>query len=150
MSAGNMIRLLSLAVVAGAFAAPPVVAQSDTNACPVDGCQVRIVSVEKEGDELRVTLDANITTDMSRNHLHIWWGDNFTIQQVSDDAESVHGVQQGDWHPTDIYPVYVTQSGASTSVRGEATTLCVSASDRNHDIIDIAILDCRSVADLLQ
>lgn len=150
MSAGNLIRLMSLAALAGVFGAPAAVAQSDTNACPVDGCQVRIVSVEKEGDELRVTLDANFTPDMSRNHLHIWWGENFTVQQVSNDAESVHGVQQGDWHPTDIYPVYVTQSGASTSVRGEATTLCVSASDRNHDIIDIAVLDCRSVADLLQ
>ena len=61
-----------------------------------------------------------------------------------------HQVKQGDWHPTADYPVYMTQSSASVKERGSATTLCVSPGDRNHDIIDVKMMDCRSVADLLQ
>jgi hypothetical protein len=83
---------------------------------------------------------------MSRNHVHVWWGENFTVQQVSNNAEPVHKVKQGEWHPTDEYPTYVTQSAASTSVRGSAKTLCVSAADRNHDILDIAKLNCVDVS----
>lgn len=119
------------------------------NACPVDGCEVEVVDVEKEGDELRVTLEANFTPDMSRNHVHVWWGENFTIQQVSNNAEPVHKVKQGEWHPTADYPAYVTQSAASTSVRGSAKTLCVSGADRNHDILDVTKLNCVDVSDQL-
>jgi hypothetical protein len=116
------------------------------NACPVDGCEVKIVGVEKEGNELRVTLEANYTPDMSRNHVHVWWGDNYKIEQVSNNAEPVHKVKQGEWHPTADYPTYITQSAASTSVRGSAKTLCVSAADRNHDILDVSKLNCVDVS----
>lgn len=119
------------------------------NACPVDGCEVEIVGIEKEGDELRVALEANFTPDMSRNHVHVWWGENFTVQQVSNNAEPVHKVKQGEWHPTADYPAYVTQSAASTSVRGSAKTLCVSAADRNHDILDVTKVNCVDVSDQL-
>ncbi|HET6161409.1 MAG TPA: hypothetical protein VFE34_23910 [Dongiaceae bacterium] len=119
------------------------------NACPVDGCAVQIVAVQKEGDELRLTLKANFTPDFSRNHVHVWWGDNFTIEQVSNNAEPVHHVKQGEWHPTDEYPGYVTQSAASTEVRGKSKTLCVSAADRNHDILDITKFQCMDVSGYL-
>ncbi len=126
------------------------VGQEMTNACPVDGCQVKIVSVEKAGDELKVTFEANYAPDFSKNHFHVWWGENYSVEQVSNNAETVHHVKQGDWHPTADYPLYTTQSSVSVKERGEATTLCVSPGDRNHDIIDVKIMDCRSVADLLQ
>lgn len=119
------------------------------NACPVDGCEVKIVTVQKDGNELRLTLEANYTPDMSRNHIHVWWGENYKVEQVSNNAEPVHQVKQGDWHPTADYPVYVTQSAASTSVRGSAKTICVSAGDRNHDIIDVAKYNCIDVSDYL-
>lgn len=150
MNVAQIFGIVGIVAAAGALTAPAVNAQTDANACPVDGCQIRIAAVEKAGGELQVTFEANFTPDMSKNHMHVWWGDNFTVQQVSNNAESTHGVKQGDWHPTDIYPVYLTQSGASMSVRGESTSLCVSAADRNHDILDVAIVDCRSVADLVQ
>ena len=119
------------------------------NACPVDGCAIKIVAVQKEGDELRLTFEANFTPDFSRNHIHVWWGENFTVQQVSNNAEPVHQVKQGEWHPTADYPDYVTQSAVSTSVRGTAKTICVSAGDRNHDIIDVAIFQCMDVGGYL-
>src|SRR3546814_1231767 len=69
------------------------------NACPVDGCEVTIAEVAKAGDELAVTLDANFMPDVSRNHFHVWWGENYTVEQVSNNAEPTYGVEQGDWHP---------------------------------------------------
>ena len=128
--------------VARAEDAPP-------NACPVDGCVVKIIKVEKAGNELRLTFEANYTPDFSRNHIHVWWGENFKVEQVSNNAEPVHHVKQGEWHPTADYPIYVTQSAASTSVRGEAKTICVSAGDRNHDIIDVTLFQCVDVSDYL-
>ncbi|HEX6118704.1 MAG TPA: hypothetical protein VFZ03_04575 [Dongiaceae bacterium] len=119
------------------------------NACPVDGCEVRISSVQKEGDELRLTFDANFSPDFARNHIHVWWGDNFKVEQVSNNAEPVHHVTQGEWHPTGDYPSYVTQSAVSTKVRGKATTICVSAADRNHDILDVARFQCMDVSGYL-
>lgn len=116
------------------------------NACPVDGCQIKIVDVKKSGDELALTLESNFSPDMSKNHIHVWWGENFTIEQVSNNAETVHNVKQGDWHPTADYPSYVTQSAVSTAVRGTAKTICVSAGDRNHDIIDVKISQCVDVS----
>lgn len=127
----------------------PPLAQ-ETNACPVDGCLVTIQSVEPEGDELKVVFEANFAPAMSRNHLHVWWGEAFDVRQVSNNAETVHGVTQGSWHPTDDYPNYVTQSAASTGERGEAVSLCVSAADRNHDILDPELLHCVSVEEHLQ
>ena len=129
-----------------ALLGPVSKAQDTPNACPVDGCEVKIAAVEKDGDELRLTLEANYTPDMSRNHIHVWWGENFTVQQVSNNAEPVHHVKQGEWHPTADYPVYVTQSAVSTSVRGGAKSICVSAGDRNHDIIDITKFSCMDVS----
>jgi hypothetical protein len=119
------------------------------NACPVDGCEVKIIAVQKEGDELRLTFEANFTPDFSRNHIHVWWGDNFTVKQVSNNAEPVHHVKQGEWHPTADYPGYVTQSAVSTTVRGEAKTICVSAGDRNHDILDVTKFQCIDVSGYL-
>ncbi|HET6619335.1 MAG TPA: hypothetical protein VFG64_05300 [Dongiaceae bacterium] len=119
------------------------------NACPVDGCEVRIVSVQKEEDELRLTFEANFSPDFSRNHIHVWWGDNFTVDQVSNNAEPVHHVKQGEWHPTDDYPSYVTQSAVSTKVRGKAKTICVSPADRNHDILDVTKFQCMDVSGYL-
>ena len=52
------------------------------NACPVEGCQVRIDKVAKEGDELRVTWTANYRPDFARNHIHVYW-DTFTATSES-------------------------------------------------------------------
>lgn len=125
-------------------------AAQETNACPVDGCEISISSAKMNGDEIEVMFDANFQPDVSKNHIHIWWGENFTVRQVSANAETVHNVKQGDWHPTADYPNYVTTSAASTSQRNGATTLCVSAADRNHDIIDPDVSACVSVEDLLK
>jgi hypothetical protein len=136
---------MALSLVHGGIAAADELA----NACPVDGCEVRIVAVKKAGAELELTLEANYKPDMSKNHIHVWWGENYTIEQVTNNAEPVYKVKQGEWHPTDEYPNYVTQSAASVSVRGSAKTLCVSASDRNHDILDIKKFNCMDVSDQL-
>lgn len=146
----QFFRAFLIGTAAFGLVSSVAVAQDMTNACPVDGCQVKIVSVEKAGDELEVTFEANYAPDFSKNHFHVWWGENYTVEQVSNNAETVHHVKQGDWHPTADYPAYTTQSSVSVKERGEATTLCVSPGDRNHDIIDVKIMDCRSVADLLQ
>jgi hypothetical protein len=133
-----------------AFGAGGSLAQgTPPNACPVDGCEVRIVDVKKSGNELALTLQANFTPDMSKNHIHVWWGDNFTVKQVSNNAETAYGVKQGDWHPTDEYPSYVTQGPVSLGVRGESKTICVSAGDRNHDIIDVTKYQCVDISGLL-
>jgi len=116
------------------------------NACPVDGCVVEIVTAKKSGSEIELTLKANYKPDMSKNHIHVWWGENWKIEQVTNNAETVYMVKQGEWHPTDEYPNYVTQSAASTTVRGSAKTLCVSASDRNHDILDVKKFHCMDVS----
>lgn len=121
-------------------------AEEMTNACPVDGCEVGIVEAKKSGSEITLTLKANIKPDMSKNHIHVWWGENYKIEQVTGNAETDYKVKQGEWHPTDDYPTYVTQSAASTSVRGTATTLCVSVSDGNHNILDIKKLHCVDVS----
>ncbi len=113
------------------------------NACPVEGCTVKIDSVDRSGDELKVTWTANFKPDFSRNHIHVYW-DTYTAQQVSNDAEA-HGVKQGSWHPTDEYPVYVTGSEASVERRAGSTHLCVTAGDRNHVVIDPKLFQCTDV-----
>ena len=123
----------------------PAFAQ-DSNACPVDGCVVEIVSVTNEGGELAVELSANFEPDISKNHFHIWWGELYDVKQVSNNAETVHNVAQGDWHPTDAYPNYTTSGVTSVSQRGDAVSLCISAADRNHDIIDPEALHCVDVS----
>ena len=107
---------IGCAIIAAYLASIPdtgLLAQEDLpNACPVDGCEVRIVDAAKAGDELSVTFEANFTPDMARNHIHVWWGESYKIEQVSNNAEPAYGVKQGDWHPTDEYPAYTTQSAA--------------------------------------
>ena len=119
------------------------------NACPVDGCEVKIVKVKGVGDELELTFKSNFTPDVDKNHFHVWWGENFTVEQVGRNAQTVHGVKQGRWHRHADFPVYVTQGASSTKVRGEAVTICVSAADRNHNILDVKVFDCVDASDKL-
>lgn len=117
-------------------------AEPMANACPVDGCDVKILEVKRSGDELALTFKANFKPDVSKNHFHVWWAENFTVKQVGRNAMTVHGVEKGKWHRHDDYPNYVTTGAASTSVRGDAVTVCVSAADRNHNILDVSIYHC--------
>jgi hypothetical protein len=144
--------LVLAALLAGTanFVGSGTFAQDGTNACPVDGCQVRIVSASNAEGEIALVFEANFQPDLAKNHIHVWWGENFDVKQVSANAESTYHVEQGVWHPTDDYPDYVTTSVVSVAERGEATTLCVTAADRNHDILDPALFNCRSVAELLE
>jgi hypothetical protein len=118
-----------------------------SNACPAEGCQITIMSAEREGDEIAITWEANFVPDISRNHIHVYW-DIYTADQVSNDAEA-RGVSQGEWVPTDVVPTFVTQDVVSVAMRGESTTICVTAGDRDHVVIDATLVDCRDVADLL-
>jgi len=117
------------------------------NACPVDGCQITITDATQEGDELRLTWTANYSPDFSKNHIHVYW-DTYTADQVTNDA-AARGETQGEWVPTADYPEFVTQGPVSTSQRGTSTTICVTAGDRDHNVIDSSIVNCRDVADLL-
>ena len=117
------------------------------NACPVEGCKVTIDGVVQDGDELKVTWTANFRPDFARNHIHVYW-DTFTADQVSDDA-AARGVTQGSWVPTDAYPTYTTGSEASVARRAASTRLCVTAGDRNHNVIDAKLFQCADVKDLL-
>lgn len=117
------------------------------NACPREGCQVSILSAEKAEGELKIQFQANFAPDVARNHIHIYW-DNFTADQVSKDAKS-RGVEQGNWHPTGDYPDYITQSDASVSARENSTKLCVTAGDRDHNVIDADQVHCLDVGDAL-
>jgi hypothetical protein len=118
-----------------------------SNACPVDGCVISIVDVAKEGDEIAVTWDANFNPDVSKNHIHIFW-DRYTPEQVSSDAEA-NNLKQGEWVPTDAVPTYVTGSAVSVKNRGDSTTICATAGDRDHVVIDPSLVDCRDVSALL-
>lgn len=117
------------------------------NACPVDGCAITIEDVQAEGKELRIRWKANFAPDFSKNHIHVYW-DIYTADQVSDDAAD-RGVEQGEWVPTDSYPEYVTSGAASTAKRKTSTKICVTAGDRDHNVIDSSIVNCRDVSDLL-
>lgn len=117
------------------------------NACPADGCSITITGVDQSGEELAVTWEANFLPDVSKNHVHVYW-DIFRAEEVSSDAEA-NGFTQGDWSPTGDYPTYVTESGASVANRGASTTLCVTAADRDHAVIDATLVHCRDVADEL-
>ena len=142
-----MLGCATLGVFLAAMAGTAAVAQENLpNACPVDGCEVKIAAVSKAGDELQVTFESNFKPDISKNHFHVWWGELYSVEQVSNNAEPTYGVKQGDWHPTDEFPTYITQSAASVSVRNGAHTLCVSAADRNHDILDPKVFNCVDVS----
>lgn len=139
------VALMFAACCGGSYA----LAQEGANACPVDGCVVIIEAVETDGDELKLTLEANFEPNMSKNHIHVWWGENYDVKQVSANAEGVYNVEQGVWYPTDDYPDYTTGGVISVAERGDAVTLCVTASDRNHDILDPELFECRAVSELL-
>jgi hypothetical protein len=124
----------------------PTTAAEMANSCPVDGCLVTITSVEKAGEELSVTLEANYQPDNARNHLHMWWGEQYEVRQVGRNASSEHGVEQGKWHRHDDYPVYITSGAASIAVRDGSTTLCVTAADRGHNVIDAEQFHCMDVS----
>jgi hypothetical protein len=127
--------------------APADDASSGQNACPVEGCKITISDVVPEGDELRITWSANFTPDFSKNHIHVYW-DTYTADQVTNDAVD-RGQTQGEWVPTDDYPEFVTEDVVSTSARGDSTTVCVTAADRDHNVIDSSIVDCRDVSAVL-
>ena len=154
-SASKAFRSTQGTIMIGAVAAmalasgESLAADPMSNACPQDGCQVKIVDVKRSDKELTLTFKANFKPEMAKNHIHVWWGENYTVKQVSDNAEPVHHVKQGDWHPTDEYPTYVTQGPASVAARGKAKTLCVSPSDRNHNILDVKVVHCVKVGHLL-
>ena len=118
------------------------------NACPVDGCQITIDDAVRDGEELKVTWTANFDPDISRNHIHVYW-DTYDPAQVSNDAESVHNVTQGEWVPTDSYPSYTSDGAVAVSQRGTSTTVCVTAGDKDHNVIDVGVENCRDVAALL-
>lgn len=117
------------------------------NACPVDGCSISIASVEAVGSEIAVVFDANFTPDFERNHIHIYW-DAYEAGSVSSDFQERGFDEQGKWHPTDEYPNYTTQSDAAVAseFRGDSTTLCVTAADTDHSVIEPALEECLDVS----
>ena len=119
-----------------------IAAETMPNACPIDGCIVKITSVAKAGDELELTFDSNFQPDVSKNHFHVWWGELYTVEQVGRNAQSTFGVEKGRWHRHDDYPKYITTNAASTSMRNGATTICVTAADRGHNILDAKLYQC--------
>ena len=122
-------------------------AQATQNACPVDGCVITIDSVESDGDELKLTWSANFTPDFSKNHIHVYW-DTYSAAQVSSDATE-NGLEQGVWVPTDAYPTYTTAEVVSTSARDGSTTLCVTTSDGDHNVISTQQVNCVDVSEYL-
>ncbi len=122
-------------------AGPALAADPMANACPVDGCEVKIVGVKQSGSELALTFEANFKPDVSKNHLHVWWGENFDVKQVGRNAKAF-GVEKGKWHRHDDYPNYTTTGAASTSIREDAATICVTAADRDHNVLDAGLYHC--------
>lgn len=111
------------------------------NACPVDGCEVRILDVRAAGDELALSFESNFMPDVSKNHFHVWWGEKYDIKQVGRNA-SAFGMEKGKWHRHDDYPEYITTGAASTTIRDDAVTICVTAADRNHNVLDVSLYHC--------
>ena len=118
------------------------------NACPVDGCEVKILAVKPAGEELMLTFKANFMPDVSKNHLHVWWGEQYDVKQVGRNAKAF-GVEKGKWHRHDDYPDYTTTGAASTSIRDGAVTVCVTAADRNHNVLDANLYHCVDASDHL-
>ena len=119
------------------------------NTCPVDGCEVSILSIEKSENELKLTLESNFTPDNSKNHFHMWWGEQYKPEQVGSNAKSEYNVEQGKWHRHDDYPVYTTTGSASVEVREGATTLCITAADGDHNVLDPQNFHCMDVSEYL-
>ena len=137
-----MLAAAFISLPSGSMAADPV-----ANACPVDGCQIKIVSIAKSGDELEIQWEANFLPDVSRNHIHVYW-DTYKAQEVSSDAEA-NGFKQGDWVPTKDYPQYITAGAMSVANREGSTTICVTASNRDHAVLDPQAVHCLSAASSL-
>jgi hypothetical protein len=114
------------------------------NACPAEGCEIKIAKVSKSGGELDITFEANFLPDVSRNHIHIYW-DTFTAGQVSSDAEA-NGLTQGDWVPTDVYPKYTTSGTTSIANRNNSKTMCVTAANRDHAVFKPIVFHCIDVS----
>ncbi|MDH3753021.1 MAG: hypothetical protein OEU32_04030 [Acidimicrobiia bacterium] len=119
-----------------------------TNACPVDGCEIIIVDADPAGTEIMVTWEANFAPDFAKNHIHFYW-DTYTAEQVSGDAETKYEVEQGNWVPTDSMPNMVTEGPTSVEAREGSSTLCVTAADFDHNVLDPALVNCLDVSDLL-
>ena len=135
---------VSTAVVVASTTAPAAAAAGQKgNACPVEGCLIEVTEAERTGDELSLTFTANFDPDVSRNHIHVYW-DRFTSKQVSNNAETV-GVTKGQWVPTKVTNGFLTQGAVSLLQREGSTKVCVTAGDRNHDVIDAAKFTCRDV-----
>ncbi len=118
------------------------------NACPADGCTLSISEFNAdEGGEVLVTFDANFAPDFSANHIHIYW-DTYTADQVSADAAD-RGVEQGAWVATDEFPTYLTEADVSIEARDGSTTLCVTAADGDHNVIDSSVFECVDVSGAL-
>lgn len=128
-------------------ASRPPAQQALPNACPTSGCKARIVSVSRAGRELRVTLKANFTPDVVRNHFHVYW-DTYTSKQVSADAVRSFGVDVGAWAPTADNP-FTTGAVVSVSTRKKSRTICVTVGDRYHNVVDPDSFSCRDVGGLL-
>lgn len=126
-----------------ATTAPPL-----TNACPVEGCSITITDVSSDDGELRVTWEANFAPDFTKNHIHLFW-DTYSVEQVSGNAESEYGVTQGNWLPTDAFPSVLTEGAVSVSAREGSTTLCVTAADFVHNVLDTSLVTCTDVSDSL-
>lgn len=144
----------SLAALAATFSitllqSGSVLAADMPNTCPVDGCEVSIKTVEKAGSELQLVLDSNFTPDNSKNHFHMWWGEQYTPEQVGRNAKTEYNVEQGKWHRHDDYPVYVTTGSASVEIREGATTLCVTSADGDHNVLDAQKFHCMDVSEFL-
>lgn len=137
---------LSAALVGSAWT---FAAETMPNACPIDGCIVKITDIAKAGDELELTFDSNFQPDVSKNHFHVWWGELYTVEQVGRNAQSTFGVEKGRWHRHDDYPKYITTNAASTSMRDGATTICVTAADRGHNVLDAKLFHCVDASDYL-
>jgi hypothetical protein len=126
---------------------PQPTAAAQSNACPAEGCMATIDNVEDAGDEIKVSFSSNYAPEISGNHYHVYW-DRFDAKQVSEDAETKHGVTQGEWEPTADNP-FTTTGAAAAGQRGESTTICVTPGDKNHNVIDPAVVNCRDAASLL-
>lgn len=141
---------LTLPSITSPQSQPPVEETTTTplpNACPVEGCKVNFASIDKAGDELQLTFTANYTPEISGNHFHVYWS-KFQAKQVSDNAESKFGVTQGDWEPTADNP-YTTAGAVAVSQKGDSGQICVTAGDKDHNVLNPDLFECRDVAGLL-
>ncbi len=127
-----------------ASAADAAVSVGSGNACPVDGCLITIKNAEKQGNEFALALESNFSPDVSLNHYHVYW-DTYSAEQVSNDA-AARGVKQGEWIPTADSPTFTTKDVVSTKNRGTSTKLCVTAGDRDHNVIDSTLVNCMDVS----